>query len=660
MDCECTQSLPTNDSFLSSKTSIFSDDEDVDGEDQPWTREEILIGIIYVTFYAVVTRIPMIVAVVHMRTVYELNAGWCASFFCAYCVGRMIAAYAVQWAFSMKTMVASTSTGLFSFIVIFLFEDYWWVFGGACFVLGFSESVTGFDVLLKKECSAKRFSKRRQQQTFRLVMISTTVGSAISYCLGGYLYEEFGSWGMRSVCILGAGASTIQLLCLALYSTWRWHFIMCGFKIPNASNGQKVRQDDGGTDAITRSRDRCLGSYRRMKDSPRAPRPSQRVSTVGESKLAWAPPTLREDLKRSATIMMLTVVGSMYFTPFAIGTNFATLAYYWLVVWDVGTAVSGALMAVGEFLGVALLLFLQMPCVFNSMLTFPFGKPMGVPLTSFLLGCCCFSIVFPSIYICAAGSIGVHIFNAAIHSFCNELCTMVAPVDEFAFWQGTAYLAKRFSNCTMGFVQTALFALAPQVPHVTTGVVMTLWSLVLVIYYIKEGLSPIQVNRQLEILNSVLARVKSMQDPEWTGIMPLALEEDPVPEEVVEHTEIEVVPPDDLPRLALGGHSIGVPPSRRSFSVKGEQSGMSVDGTGPIHGMAASRPRTAPIHSMLNAAQFGEKERNNMALAIQQEVADEGIMSPAQALSLGRLANDEQRSKSKSRRSLPPQATGRN
>merc|ERR1712176_478841 len=210
------------------------------------------------------------------------------------------------------------------------------------------------------------------------------------------------------------------------------------------------------------------------------------------------------------------------------------------------------------------------------------------------------------------GSIGIHIFNAAIHSFCNELCTMVAPADEFAFWQGTAYLAKRFSNCTMGFVQTALFAVAPQVPHVLTGVVMTVWSLLLTIYYIKEGLSPIQVNRQLQILHAVLARVESTQDPEWTGIIPLAVEEKVAPEEDVERTEIEIITAGDLPRLALGG---AVPPSRKSCSRKGEESTMGVDAAAPVS-----------FSGMLNAAHFDEKERNDMTLAIQQEVADGGIM----------------------------------
>jgi hypothetical protein len=234
-----------------------------------------------------------------------------------------------------------------------------------------------------------------------------------------------------------------------------------------------------------------------------------KLTEEAQKDLDWRPPTAAEDEARLTKIVLLSVVCAMYVTPMAIGNNFAVLAYYWLVVHGIGTGTSGTLMAVGECLGVVVLYAFKIQCIFESSVTFPFGSPMNICCTSFLIAMCCFCVTLPNVYICAVGSIGVHMLNAAVHSFTNELCAIVAPPEEFGKWQGWAYLAKRASNCTMGLTQTLLFTVSPQLPYFAAGSAMLGWSVISGSFYLSQGLAPLQLRnliRQQEDLERRLMK----------------------------------------------------------------------------------------------------------------------------------------------------------
>lgn len=87
--------------------------------------------------------------------------------------------------------------------------------------------------------------------------------------------------------------------------------------------------------------------------------PERELTKEARNDLTFKPPTADEEDCRLSSIMMISMVLSMYVTPMAVGTNFAVLAYYWLQVYELGTATSGSLMAVGECLGVVLLFLMK-------------------------------------------------------------------------------------------------------------------------------------------------------------------------------------------------------------------------------------------------------------------------------------------------------------
>lgn len=106
--------------------------------------------------------------------------------------------------------------------------------------------------------------------------------------------------------------------------------------------------------------------------------------------------------------------------------------------------------------------------------------------------------------------------NATIHSFTNELCAIASPPDEFAEWQGRAYLSKRASNCTMGFVQTLLFGIHPSLPFWVAGIALLSFSILSCVIYVSEGVSPLQLQhilRLLAVINAHLDADEAGRDP---------------------------------------------------------------------------------------------------------------------------------------------------
>jgi len=110
---------------------------------------------------------------------------------------------------------------------------------------------------------------------------------------------------------------------------------------------------------------------------------------------------------------------------------------------------------------------------------------------------CVAMIVAPSTVLCGFGSIGVHIVNVLLHSFCNEIAAAWMPVDVYAKWVGRCYFAKRASNATMAFLCTLIFRVAsPEASFTIVSSVVFLWSFVLFGVYWSLRLMPCQAEAE--------------------------------------------------------------------------------------------------------------------------------------------------------------------
>merc|ERR1719412_3433479 len=121
--------------------------------------------------------------------------------------------------------------------------------------------------------------------------------------------------------------------------------------------------------------------------------------------------------RMKSSLFLGTVVACFFFTTLGISTQFAISALYWKRVWSVSPDVVGTIMAVGESLGVCLLILFGQPVVFNSRLTKQFGKPANVLNACVGMGLLCWLITVNNQVACLIGSVGVHMCNVCVHSF---------------------------------------------------------------------------------------------------------------------------------------------------------------------------------------------------------------------------------------------------
>merc|ERR1719464_2486047 len=131
-------------------------------------------------------------------------------------------------------------------------------------------------------------------------------------------------------------------------------------------------------------------------------------------------------LRMKTPLFLGTVVACFFFTTLGISTQFAISALYWKRVWSVSPDVVGTIMAVGESLGVCMLILLGQPIVFNSPVTKFFGKPANVLNACLGMGVLCFLITADDQIACAIGSVDVQMCNVCVHSFQAELIGVCA------------------------------------------------------------------------------------------------------------------------------------------------------------------------------------------------------------------------------------------
>merc|ERR1712190_279908 len=202
------------------------------------------------------------------------------------------------------------------------------------------------------------------------------------------------------------------------------------------------------------------------------------------------------DSSTEPIFLLTTVVACFFFTTLGISTQFAISALYWQDVWGVGTFAVGIFMGIGEVLGVCALWFLGLPQVFNSRLTFYFGKPINVVLSSMGIGFCALLVTADSKLACFFGTIGMHTFNVCVHSFQAELVGVFAKGESFTRWISRAYVVKRLANCVCVFGSIVFFQkLGPQVSYQVFGVALVLYAVVLGSVYLHFGEWPHQKMR---------------------------------------------------------------------------------------------------------------------------------------------------------------------
>merc|ERR1719296_565040 len=150
-------------------------------------------------------------------------------------------------------------------------------------------------------------------------------------------------------------------------------------------------------------------------------------------------------------------------------------------------------MAVGESLGVCLLVFFGKPAVFNSPFTRYFGKPMNVLNACVGMGVFMYLITANNKIICAIASVGVHMCNVCVHSFQAELIGVCASGEKFAKWISASYVVKRLANCVCVFGSIVFFeAFGPQTSYRVIGSGLTFYAVCLGIFYTCKRVLPCQ------------------------------------------------------------------------------------------------------------------------------------------------------------------------
>jgi len=501
-----------------------------------WGLAAFLIAVPYSILYAVVTRLPMVYAMVHMIYALELGGAAPPIIFVSYCIARLLAAVSVSSFFGMPAMLIGTLCGVVAHTGILIDQDSALVFGAMVAISGFAETVTGIDVLLKLEAFVKDLRQEEEQLLFRLHLISATCGSFIAYAAGGWLYAAH---HVAGVAWAGLAASLLACLVLLAYGLLRPQF--CGARVDICGVCDVAMQEDSGPgseatgDRVSQrsqrlSQARASQASRRSLGSARHSRLSAALGgdplglqqlkdeLAAESKLERAP-TSRElpryeslGTKESRRVRLCgwTVVLSFFVTPMPVGENFAILSLYWRQQWQQSTAAAGWIMAIGEALGLCALVPLASERLFRSPLTRPFRKPASLVLASAASSVCVVLVLAPNIILSAAGAAGVHIVNVLLHSFCAEVAAAWIPVDVYAMWVGRCYLAKRASNATMAFVCTMLYQYAgPRAPFATISGTVFVWAFVLAGVYWSLRLMPCQA-----------AKSGLTERPEWGAQAP--------------------------------------------------------------------------------------------------------------------------------------------
>jgi len=446
----------------------------------------------YSVFYAAVSRVPFTLFAIYMLDVLSFTYIAAALTLGLYCFGRLVGAHLAGMYLGSVTMVFGTAMGAVSWGSILIFEQHW-AFIVSSFFLGFTETVTGIDSMLKIESLVLRRKPEQTQIIFRCQLITTCFGVFIAYMGGGFLYQVHGMTSVGLVCV---AFSLVNLCILAVMfprrRVYRRPLIRVGDILAEVQacapkGSRKSSVCVGGKAANMKSR---VSTYNidaiEILDGEEPAKKGAQQGGSGKTDSS-APDPMKSSL------FLGTVVACFFFTTLGISTQFAISALYWKRVWDVNPDVVGTIMAVGECMGVCCLVFFGQPKVFNSPLTRYFGKPANVLTACLGMGLFMYLITTNSKTACLVGTLGVHMCNVCVHSFQAELIGVCASGEHFAKWISRSYVVKRLANCVCVFGSILFFdAFGPQSSYRVIGSGLIFYAACLCTIYGSMNILPCQ------------------------------------------------------------------------------------------------------------------------------------------------------------------------
>jgi len=157
----------------------------------------------YSVFYALVSRIPFTLFAIYMIDVLEFTYFKAAMTLGLYCFGRLLGAHLAGTFVGIVTMMFGTLSGGIAWVAILyltpLFDDSFFIWSSL--LLGFTETVTGLDTLLKIEGLIMNRDQEYTQKMFRNQLIFTCIGVFFAYMGGGFLYQYRGLSDVGIVCV---------------------------------------------------------------------------------------------------------------------------------------------------------------------------------------------------------------------------------------------------------------------------------------------------------------------------------------------------------------------------------------------------------------------------------------------------------------------------
>jgi hypothetical protein len=445
-----------------------------------------LIMLAYSVLYAAVSRVPFTLFVVHMTGNMGFGFTKAAVTLGGYCLGRLCGAQFCGACVGSVTLMIGTLSGAVAWLMI-LFIREGWVFILATCLLGLTETVTGVDSILKLESLFQGRVLEHTQLVFRAQLFSTTFGVFIAYMGGGFLYEQKGL-DYVGYCSIAFVAGEVLLL-LVLFC--RQPLFL-----------QPVVRAGHIQDELARRAGKKSRASQKVEGMDRKSRVSMAVMqnlAADEEEEEDEGPALVAGDRALARLFLISVVACFFFTTIGISTQFAISALYWQSVWGMGPAYAGTLMALGEFGGTLLLMFLSQPIIFNSALTRPFSKPLNVCCACVGMSVSMLVLTIPNKAVCAVGTILVHVGNVCVHSFQAELVGIGASNSEFPMWISRSYTAKRAANAVCVFGSLFFFGfLGPQASYHCFATGLLIYGLSLAGIYNALGLWPYQMRAAKE------------------------------------------------------------------------------------------------------------------------------------------------------------------
>jgi len=211
--------------------------------------------------------------------------------------------------------------------------------------------------------------------------------------------------------------------------------------------------------------------------------PSQTLYEWGEDEFDGPTPSVNNNKIQAVNANYFFVEFAFATSPMAIATHFTILIPYFDKEFENNSQQTGLMMAIGESIGIMLVVYVCTDHFVNSC-AFGFFRKHAVPITLFLLSIALFIQLTPWIYLAYTGTIMVHAFNALSHSVVNQL---VATLSQGRSELGNAlasagYISKRTSNTVCTIVYVLLYGLDSKLPFIVSGCLSMICAIFMVLY----------------------------------------------------------------------------------------------------------------------------------------------------------------------------------